>query len=152
MVFVVFFLVFYGALSYGLIFTAQQSLNLAAQDGARKALQWQAGTSALGARANAAMLAAQGQAAWIATVSNAPVRVAVCGPSGVLSATTGAACSGQALAADQIEVLVSYAYGAHPLIPNLPLLDRVLVPGTLLLTARATVHMGDSYAAAVGGY
>lgn len=39
-VFPIFFLLFYGILSFGLIFTAQQSLALAAEDGARAALRY----------------------------------------------------------------------------------------------------------------
>src|SRR5690554_5870378 len=43
-VFVVFFLILYGMITYGLIFAAQQSMNFAAESGARAGLQWQAGS------------------------------------------------------------------------------------------------------------
>ena len=49
----VFFLVFYAILTYALVFTAQHSVTLAAQDGARKVLQWQPGAASLAVRANA---------------------------------------------------------------------------------------------------
>lgn len=42
LVFPVFFLLFYGVLSFGLIFAAQQSLTLAAEDGARATLRYYA--------------------------------------------------------------------------------------------------------------
>ncbi|WYX21827.1 TadE family protein [Achromobacter xylosoxidans] len=38
---------FYAILTYALVFTAQHSVTLAAQDGARKVLQWQPGAASL---------------------------------------------------------------------------------------------------------
>lgn len=145
----VFFLVLYGILTFGLAFLAQNSVTLAAQDGARKVLQWQAGTTSLTARANAGRDMALDRASWISSMSAAPVKVAVCGSSGTLSSSAGGACSGQPLAADQIEVTVSYAYGAHPLIPSVPLLRTALMPASSVLSARATVHLGNTLG--VGG-
>ena len=40
------------------------------------------------------------------------------------------------LATDQIEVTVSYAYGAHPLIPAFPFLQDALMPASSVLSAR----------------
>ncbi|MDX3985416.1 MAG: TadE/TadG family type IV pilus assembly protein [Achromobacter sp.] len=145
----VFFLVLYGILTYGLVFLAQNSVTLAAQDGARKVLQWQAGTTSLAARANAGRDTALNIASWMASMSAAPIKVAVCGSGGALSSSAGGTCSGQPLAADQIEVTVSYAYGAHPLIPSFPLLQTMLMPSTSVLSARATVHLGNTLG--VGG-
>ncbi|WP_255592969.1 TadE/TadG family type IV pilus assembly protein [Bordetella sp. BOR01] len=141
MVFVAFFIVLYGIMMFGMIFTAQQSLNLAAQDAARKALQWQVGANHMQLRADAARGVALQQADWITNVSGAQLGVAVCGSSGPLSVTEGAACSGQTLANDQIEVIVSYPYGAFPLIPSLPLIDGAMVPAQL--QARASVRLSD---------
>ncbi|MEN5163169.1 TadE/TadG family type IV pilus assembly protein [Achromobacter sp. PAB15] len=145
----VFFLVLYGILTFGLAFLAQNSLTLAAQDGARKVLQWQAGTTSLTARANAGRDTALDIAQWVSSMSSAPIKVAVCGNGGTLSSSAGGTCSGQTLAPDQIEVTVSYAYGANPLIPNVPLLQAVLVPASSVLSARATVHLGNTLG--VGG-
>jgi len=141
MVFIAFFLVLYGIMMYGMIFTAQQSLILAAQDGARRALQWQPGAGHMQLRAEAARSTALQQADWITTVSGAPLAVAVCGVGGALSATGGATCSGTALADDQIEVIVSFPYREHPLIPNLPLLRQAMVPAQL--QARASVRLSN---------
>jgi hypothetical protein len=63
---------------------------------------------------------------------------------GALSSAAGGACSGMPLAQDQIEVTVSYAYGAHPLIPSVPLLQAALMPASSVLSARATVHLGNA--------
>ncbi|MGE8680329.1 MAG: TadE/TadG family type IV pilus assembly protein [Achromobacter marplatensis] len=145
LVFVVFFLVFYAILTYSLVAAAQQSVTLAAQDGARKILQWQSGTPSLTVRANAGRDAALYQAQWISSMSAAGVQVAVCGSSGALSSSAGGTCSGMPLAQGQVEVTVSYAYGAHPLIPSLPLMNTVLMPASGMLRARATVHLnGES--------
>ncbi|MGV2909401.1 TadE/TadG family type IV pilus assembly protein [Achromobacter sp. AGC25] len=142
LVFVVFFLVFYAILTYSLVAAAQQSVTLAAQEGARKILQWQEGEpSSMTTRANAGRDAALYQAQWISSMSAAGVQVAVCGSTGALSSSAGGACSGRALAEGQVEVTVSYAYGAHPLIPALPLLQAVLMPASGVLSARATVHL-----------
>lgn len=137
-------MVLYGILTYSLVFLAQNSVTLAAQDGARAVLQWQAGTTSLAARANAGRDTALSIAGWIASMSSAPVKVAVCSSSGTLSSSAGGTCSGQPLALDQIEVTVSYAYGAHPLIPSVPLLKTVLMPASSVLSARATVHLGNT--------
>ena len=40
------------------------------------------------------------------------------------------------LAKDQIEVTVSYAYGAHPLIPAFPFLQDALMSASSVLSAR----------------
>ena len=77
-------------------------------------------------------------------MSAAPVQVAVCGNGGTLSSAAGGACSGLPLAQDQVEVNVSYAYGAHPLIPSLPFLQTALMPASSVLSARATVHLGNA--------
>lgn len=140
-----FFAVLYAMLTYAMVFTAQQTLNLAAQDGARKALQWQNGSAALEARANAARDTALAQTDWIALMSQSPVRVAVCGASGLLSAADATQCSGTALADDQIEVLVSYPYASNPLIPLLPWLGQAMVPREL--QGRATAYLGQPAAA-----
>ncbi|MCY1558054.1 hypothetical protein D9M68_949570 [compost metagenome] len=68
----------------------------------------------------------------------------MCSSGGALSSSAGGACSGLPLAAGQIEVTVSYAYGAHPLIPSVPLLQTALMPASSVLSARAMVHLGDS--------
>ena len=65
----VFFLVFYAILTYSLVAAAQQSMALAAQDGARKVLQWQDGQTPLTVRANAGRDAALYQAQWISSMS-----------------------------------------------------------------------------------
>jgi len=141
---VVFFLVFYGILTYSLVAAAQNSVSLAAQDGARKILQWQAGASSMSARAGAGLDTALRRAEWISALSASPVQVAVCGSAGTLRSSAGGACSGLPLAPGQVEVTVSYPYGAHPLIPSVPLLQTVLMPASSVLSARAMVHLGDS--------
>lgn len=139
--FVVFFMLLYGVMTYGFIFMAQQSLNLAAEDGVRMALRWQQGQGAMTARADAALAAANGQSSWLAAMGAATPAVAVCSQAGAIGSSGGGVCSLRALADDQIEVVVRYPYGDHPLIPTLPGMG-IAVPQTL--GARATARLGGS--------
>ncbi|OZI39786.1 hypothetical protein CEK29_16595 [Bordetella genomosp. 5] len=138
LVFMVFFLVAYGLLTWGLIFAAQQSINFAADEGARAAQRWQA-IGAWAPRAESAQAAAAVQAAWVSSMGGTATRVAVCGVSGRLSGTGN--CSGIALAPDQIEVVVRYPYGNAPLLPTLPGMALVM-PNEL--SARASVRLGGA--------
>ncbi|ALM84002.1 TadE/TadG family type IV pilus assembly protein [Bordetella sp. N] len=145
--FSVFFVLLYGVVTYGFIFMAQQSINLAADQGVRTALRWQQGQGALQARATAAWTIADQNVRWLGAMGAATPGVAVCGPSGVLAATGGATCSGRPLDADQFEVIVTYAYGAHPLIPTLPGMG-LAVPAAL--SARSTAKLGNGMVIAQG--
>ena len=80
---------------------------------------------------------------WVSTMSSAPVKVAVCGSTGTLSSAGGAPARHDA-GQDQIEVTVSYAYGAHPLIPAFPFLQDALMSASSVLSARATVYLGNT--------
>ncbi|MEI2415642.1 TadE/TadG family type IV pilus assembly protein [Orrella sp. JC864] len=150
LVFGLFFLVLYGVLTYGLIFTAQQSLNLAAEDGARAALRWQAGAgdASLAARAGHAADVARTRADWLGRVGGgASLNVVVCAGQGpgktVLAGAGGAQCSAQPLQQGQIEVLVRYDYRRAPLVPELLGPLAVLTPAALV--GRATVCMGTAW-------
>lgn len=129
-VFPVFFLVLYAIVTYSMVFLAQQSLTAAAAEGARAALVWQDAASpgaALTARAGQACSRASNVVGWLpvaATCTNT-----------VSAAPTGCANNP---AMDCIEVTLTYAYGANPLVPLLPLLN-LTVPS--MLTGQATVQI-----------
>jgi len=147
-VFAIFFLVFYGLLTYGLIFTAQQSVSLAAEEGARAALRWQGAADAWQARADKARTVAQTQADWLARMGGAGnVPVTVCGKSAAGNPVRSGPgpCDADALQAGQMEVVVSYLYGTAPLIPSLLGSLRVAVPDRLV--GRARVCLGIATAA-----
>ncbi|MVW79772.1 pilus assembly protein [Bordetella sp. 02P26C-1] len=139
--FMALFFVLYLGVTYGLIMMAQQSLNLAAHDGARKALQWQGGANHMQLRANEALATVQAHADWIRDVSGAPLDVVVCGKDGRLSSAGDLTCSGETPASDELVVLVRYRYGAHPLAPKLAFIADALLPATL--TARVPVRLSD---------
>jgi Flp pilus assembly protein TadG len=126
LVFPVLFAVLYGIVTYSVIFVAQQSLTLAAEEGARAALNYQSAANA------AAALAARGQNAC-AAASNA---------AGWLQANASCAAHAQACSYDAsmdcIEVTLSYNYASHPLLPTLPLVGLAL-PQTL--SSAATVQI-----------
>ncbi|WP_208621876.1 TadE/TadG family type IV pilus assembly protein [Bordetella genomosp. 12] len=136
--FLVFFLVVYGILTWGLIFAAQQSVNYAAEEGARIALRWQS-ADAMGVRAQQARSEALRQLSWVQSMGRADASIAVCGAGGLVQGE--GACSGAALDPDQLEVLVRYPYSAGPLVPVLP---GILPWLPAQLAARASVRLGGS--------
>lgn len=69
-VFPVFFLVFYGIITYGIIFLAQQSITLAAAEGARAALRYSATDTVRDTNARAAAIGTGSAAAWLGTRIN----------------------------------------------------------------------------------
>jgi Flp pilus assembly protein TadG len=141
LVFVVFFTLFYGVLTFGLIFAAQQSINVAAQDGARALLRFSPTNSAT----TSATALAQTRVGWIASMSNSAVAVAVCtGPRAAGPQSNTVPCTGPALSAGQVEMVVTYPYGTAPLIPSIPLLGSLMTPVTMALQARSAVDLGYS--------
>ena len=127
MVFPVFFLVFYAIVTYSMIFVAQQSLTLAASEGARAALRYQPGAStaagALALRASAACATATGLVNWLA--GSAPCTA------------TYAGCSFDATM-QCVKVALNYNYASRPLVPPLPLIG---LPVPASLTASAMVQL-----------
>jgi Flp pilus assembly protein TadG len=126
-VFPLFFLVFYAIVTYSMIFVAQQSLTLAASEGARAALRYQTGAtstaSSLALRATAACTTATGLVNWLA--GSAPCTA------------TYAACSFDATM-QCVNVALIYNYASRPLVPSLPLIG---LPLPASLTASAMVQL-----------
>lgn len=163
-VFPIFFLLFYGVLTFGLIFTAQQSLTLAAEDGARATLRYQmtstpAASSAMMAqlreRLALACQVATARTSWLASAGAAltcqgEVRGLCANADGTLGTGSctvtfvagvpsanvfcGYSPSQQCLST----LTVTYAYGASPLVPTLPGIGMI-VPNTLRGIATVTL-------------
>jgi hypothetical protein len=118
-VFPLFFFVFYGIVTYSLIFVAQQSLTLAAEEGARAALRYQAAAtsvdSSIDLRSIAACQTAQGLTNWLAGLAQCHAVPTPCSYDATMRC---------------IQVTLDYAYGQNPLMPTLPLLNMAL-PDTL---------------------
>ncbi|MDN0085049.1 pilus assembly protein [Crenobacter sp. SG2305] len=130
LVFPVFFTIFYGIVSYGLILAAQQSLTLAAEEGGRAALKYQPAasqTAALTARAAAACQSAQSIIGWLPKSYLAGGCVSVVAPcdyDGTLQC---------------IKVTLNYNYAQNPLVPPLPLLG-VILPSNLVGVATVQLN------------
>ncbi len=119
LVFPLFFVIFYAIVAYGLIFAANQTLSLAAQEGGRAALRFEGETSLAAAyslRTSAACTTAQGLLTWLPA-------------GGIIATCTNAACSG-GTGMQCVTVQITYDYQAHPLVPNLPLMGFA-TPSTL---------------------
>lgn len=130
----IFLLLFYGILSYGLVFLMRLGLQHAAEDGVRAVLHHQQiaypinNTAAqnralqLQARVAAARAVAAQQASWMNRWSAPVIKSNVCLNTLECVPTTGFSAypDCNATATCQIVISISYPYGTHPVIPNLP--------------------------------
>ncbi|NPT59495.1 TadE/TadG family type IV pilus assembly protein [Paraburkholderia elongata] len=126
LLFPLFFTVLYVIVTFSLIFVAQQNLTLAAEEGARAALNWQSNTSlqnALVNRGNAACAAAKLMIATLAQSAQCTPSSAPCGPGNAMQC---------------VNVSLTYNYQANPLVPSLPLMSFTL-PNAL--SSSATVQL-----------
>lgn len=158
-VFPIFFLIFYAVVTYGLIFAAQQTLTLAAAEGARASVRYPAIASGGGmtkaaqlqARLTAACATANISTDWLrkmgtglgatscsAGVSNAAGVYATSGQCGTSSATFIA--SSDPGLVNCVTMQVNYNYATAPLIPKLlgPLLS---LPTPNLLQGKAVAQI-----------
>lgn len=120
MIFPLFFIVLYGIITFSMIFVAQQSLTLAAAEGARAALRYVSSdnaTDALAARVSNVCPTASSMLATMVASAKCKASSAPC--------NSGMQC---------VNVVLSYSYTNNPLVPSLPLLGHVL-PNTLSSTA-----------------
>lgn len=123
-VFPVFFIIFYAIVTYGLIMVAQQSITLAAEEGARAALRYAATDEARDTHAENAAIGTGSAAAWLADRLD-------------FDGTLLASCPYTADASRCYRVTVTYPdYRENPLIPLIlgPLMG-VVVPDQLSSTA-----------------
>lgn len=120
LVFPIFFMLFYAIVAYGLVMTIQQSLTLAAAEGARAAVQDGTDTE----RVSRATATAKGVLSWLPGVDEP-------------TATSPAACAANP-AARCVTVTVSYNTKGNKSIVPPPLLG-ISIPATL--SATATVQL-----------
>src|SRR5580698_6324963 len=91
LLFPLFFMVLYGIVTFSLIFVAQQTLTLAAQEGARATLKYQPAKSdaeALTARVNAACHVANGLTNWLADVADCTTTTVNCSYDATMTCVT----------------------------------------------------------------
>ncbi len=125
MVFPLFFSVLYAIVMFSLILVAQQNLTLAASEGARAALNWQANSGysdAVSKRTSATCTAAK-------LVTASLVQKMQC-------QSSNATCNGGMLC---VTVTLSYDYSTYPIVPTLPLLSFA-VPSSLTSTAMVQLN------------
>lgn len=125
LVFPLFFSVLYAIVMFSLILVAQQNLTLAASEGARSALVWQANTGLTNA-----ILVRTNQ-----TCTTAKLMIAALVKNMTCTATS-ATCNGGMVC---VTVTLNYAYSTYPLIPTLPLLSYA-VPTSLTSTAMVQLN------------
>jgi len=178
LVFPVFFLLFYGLLSFGIVATVQQSLTMAAEEGARASLRYflPAGAASASAQQQALGRLAHGcdvatyRAGWLGQLGGAaaapscsavlrgPCRQAdgTIDASQTCTVTLGsgggsAVACGYAQAEQCFAILtMSFAYGSNPLVPLLPGMG-LLVPDVLRAVAQAAIDPATLRLASTGG-
>ena len=117
LIFLIFFALFYAIVAYGLVFTLNQTLTLAAEEGARAAVQDAPNTAT---RLTRAQDTAKGILNWVPAAG-----VSVSATSAPCAANPAIAC---------VTVAVDYDYANHPIVPALPLLG-IAIPANLGATA-----------------
>lgn len=124
LVFVLFFMVMYGIVAYGMVFAVQHSLTQAASEGARAAVRDVGG---LAERMALAKTTSANAIAWLG--GRAPV-----------PQVTSVPCAGTPFVC--VKVMLVYDYLKNPLVPALPGLG-IALPASL--TAQATVQLDAVY-------
>ena len=159
-IFPIFFIVFYAVVTYGLIFAAQQTLTLAAAEGARAAVRYPALSGGVGATTKAAQLEARlaaacstagiatdwlrrmgaglGSATCSAGISNAAGVYATSGLCGVGAASFTA--SSDPTKVNCVTMQINYNYAIAPFVPELlgPLMS---LPTPSLLQGQAVAQI-----------
>ena len=132
-VFPVFFSLFYGLVTFALVFLAQHVLTLAAAEGARSALRFQPAATqsiALAARSVEACSTATALVTWLPGSSGGT-------PSVACAVTTPACIYDATLICMQVNL--TYAYGQHPLVPLIPF-ALSLLPANLYGAAAVQIN------------
>lgn len=126
LIFPALFVLFYGTLTFALIFTARMGLQHAAEEGARSAVTVRVAAEAdpvditqITLRRNAARDAALAQAGWISRWAQVTVETRVCAANSDCSVET-TDCGRDLASACKIFVTVTYPYASRPILPRVP--------------------------------
>ncbi|MHB8115955.1 MAG: TadE/TadG family type IV pilus assembly protein [Acidithiobacillus ferrivorans] len=136
-VFLLFFAMLWGILTFGFIFAAQNTLTMAAENGARAALRYQPATSAAGAtaaRIAAATTVATNTVQWLQAFTPAY------DPAAYLTVTSAPCTYNANLICFHVQI--GYPYAQHPLIPPFPVFG-LLAPTQLVGKATMQVDPGN---------
>lgn len=124
LIFPALFVLFYGTLTFALIFTARMGLQHAAEEGARTAVTFRVAADGdplditqLQLRENAARAAALAQVGWISRWAQVTVETRVCAADSDCTVET-TDCGRDLASACKIFVTVSYPYGSRPILPS----------------------------------
>jgi Flp pilus assembly protein TadG len=140
-IFPAFFLLFYAIITYGLIFTAQHTLSLAAAEGGRAALRYPGGaTDSLAARKSNACAAALLPLSWLQNMGGLGAGTTCSDSSSAAGVHVRDETCSYAPANRCFTVSVRYAYQDHPMVP--PLFGRFLsLPTPAALQGSAVVQV-----------
>lgn len=140
LIFPVFFMLLYGIITYGVIFLAQQSIALAAEEGARAALRYSSATNPA-QRGVVGCNVATGLVSWLGKdAQNNSIATCTSTVPGPCTLPGGASAFPAGVTSQCITVKVFYPYGSKPLVPLLlgPIMN-VAIP--TVLASAATVQI-----------
>lgn len=143
LVFPALFVLFYGTLTFALIFTARMGLQHAAEEGARSAATFriegsEPNITQLTLRRDAARATALQQASWISRWAPLQVEARICAADSDCSVET-TTCGRELADACKIFVSVTYPYATRPILPSafgLPVPTTLSGEASLLLDGR----------------
>ena len=140
-VFPVFFMLLYALLSYSLAFLVRESMQLAVEDGARAALQYQHTRTQ---RLDNARSVVQQRLSWLPVSlrpSASAIQVTLCRLANGEACAVDLLCGAETTNRCFVRVQLDIGYGQHPLAPAIPYLG-VLVPQTLTASASVLADTG----------
>lgn len=135
-IFPVFFALLYATISYGLTFLVRESMQLAAEDGARATLRYQTNRNG---RLDAARTLVQQRMDWLPSTlrpSASSIDVRICRLQDSNLCSPSLSCGMPLNERCMVHVGFSIPYGSNPIAPSLPGF-RILMPD--VLTARASI-------------
>ncbi|RMX06318.1 pilus assembly protein [Corticibacter populi] len=142
-IFPVFFMLLYAIISYGLAFLVRESMQFAAEDGARAVLRYQSDRNARLDTARAVVISRLGWLPDALRPTTDTISVNICHVGNAASCAPSLTCGTTIAERCMVQLDFSIAYGSAPLVPGLSLLDMdILNPATLSASASILVDRG----------
>ena len=142
-IFPVFFMLLYSIVSYGLAFLVRESMQFAAEDGARAALRYQPNPTARLTTAQRVVIERLGWLPGALIPPESAVNVRVCRVGNLDDCPPGLACGVAVTERCMVRLDFTIPYGVSPLAPSLRMFGMdVLNPSTLSASASILVDQG----------
>lgn len=142
-IFPLFFVLLYAIISYGLAFLVRESMQFAAEDGARAALRYQSDRTLRMEKAKEVVIDKLGWLPQALRLQDSQIDVTVCRVGNPVECAPALSCGAPASERCMVQLNFSIPYGSSPLVPGLSMLGvDVLNPGELSASASILVDQG----------